>query len=422
MKTTTGLRALLMASAALGFAGCATAQTPEAQFTSPEAVEQKTDESFSAWTARFMEEAVSRGYSQDLVSTAFAGVVHPDPVVVDRSQSQPEFVRPVWEYLNSAVSESRVASGQAELSAQPELFAGLEAEYGLDREVLTAIWGLESAFGQILGDYDVFRSLATLGWAGWRPDFVEEQLFAALDILRDGEATRDQLKGSWAGAMGQTQFIPASYRIYAQDWDGDGRKNIWSDDGDALASAANLLARSGWKQDVPWGVEVRLTEEFNWDMFDGQERLTANWAQGGVARADGAQWGTDLWGLDAELILPAGAQGPAFLTFSNFDAIMRYNNSTAYALAVGMLSDVYAGRGGLVADWPDEGRPLRRAEVYELQDSLTALGFDTQGSDGLIGPNTRKAVRAFQRANAITPDGHVNSELLDRVRAAEPIQ
>lgn len=427
------LRTLLTASALIGLPGAALAQddsAPEARFTTPEYVqpeaeaqaEIKTEQSFAEWVSVFKSKAVDRGYSADLVDSAFAGVTRPDLVVVDRSENQPEFVRPVWEYLQSAVSESRVSTGNAELSAQNDLFASLEAEYGVEGETLVAVWGLESAFGKIQGDYDVVRSLATLGWAGWRDDFVDEQLFAVLDILRDGDATRDELKGSWAGAMGQTQFIPSSYRQYAQDWDGNGAKNIWSSDADSLASAANLLAKAGWQTGVPWGVEVRLTDQFDWAMNDEEERLTAYWAQAGIARADGAQWSADLWGLPAELVLPAGSQGPAFLTFDNFDAIKRYNNSTSYALAVGMLSDAYAGRDSLRAAWPEEGRPLRRAEVFELQNSLTQIGFDTGAADGLIGPNTRSAVRAFQREQAMTPDGYVNSELLESVRAEIPTQ
>jgi len=420
---------LMLAAFACLTAACAHAQDealPESQFVDPaEASEDVRAEeiSFQDWIADFSVEAMDRGYAPDLLDLAFGTVDTPNQTVVRLSESQPEFVRPVSEYLEGAVSPARIAPGRERLAAQASLFEALERAYAVDREALTAIWGLESAYGAILGDFDVFRSYATLGWAGWRPVFVREQLYAALDILAEGQAARDQLKGSWAGAMGQTQFIPATYRRYAQDWNSDGVRDLWDNDGDALASAARYLSQSGWAYGAPWGVEVILAETFDWSIYDETSvRPAAEWGALGVTRADGADWQGALAGAPARLLLPMGHRGPAFLTFDNFEVIKEYNNSTAYALAVGMLSDAFRGESGLVADWPDSGRPLRREEVFELQDRLTHIGYDTGGSDGLIGPLTRRAVRAFQRSRNLTPDGYVDAEFLDRVRQATEFQ
>lgn len=410
----------ILAAAALTLAAApAYAQdaTPEARFTTPEAVTKGEQAEFQDFLDQFRREALSRGYSAQLLDSVLSGVDSPDPVVIERSRTQPEFVSPVWEYLNSALSDSRINTGTERLSARAGLFDALERRYKVDRETLTAVWGLESAFGAIQGDYDLFRSLLTLAWEGWREDFVTEQLYAAMDILRDGEARRGQLKGSWAGAMGQTQFIPTTYRVHAVDYDGDGLKDIWTSEGDALGSAAHYLANSGWDFGQPWGEEIRLTDSFDWAYFNEDSRPVSEWSALGVKPADNEPWSAAELAMTGRLVLPAGSEGPGFLVFENFDTIMRYNNSTSYALAVGLLSDVYAGRGGLIQDWPSEGRPLRRVEVVELQEMLTQLGHDTGEPDGMVGPNTRSAVRAYQRAQEMTPDGYVNSELLDQVRA-----
>ncbi len=410
----------MIAAAALTFSAApayAQEATPEAKFTTPEPVTQGERVEFQQFLAQFRQEALSRGYPAGLLDSALSGVTAPDPVVVERSKAQPEFVSPVWEYLNSALSADRVDTGTERLSARSDLFDGLEQRYQVDRETLTAVWGLESAFGAIQGDYDLFRSLLTLAWEGWREDFVNAQLYAALDIIREGEARRDQMKGSWAGAMGQTQFIPATYRAHAEDYNGDGLKDIWTTEGDALGSAAHYLSNSGWDFSQPWGEEIRLTDSFDWAYFNENERLVSEWDALGVKPADNDPWSPDELAMTGRLVLPAGSEGPGFLVFENFDTIMRYNNSTSYALAVGLLSDAYAGRGGLIQDWPSEGRPLRRVEVVELQEMLTQLGHDTGDPDGMVGPNTRSAVRSYQRAQDMTPDGYVNSELLDQVRA-----
>ncbi len=370
---------------------------------------------FSGWLAAFEDEARGRGYDAALVDSLFPAGASANQTAVRLSQTQPEFIRPVWEYLDGAVSDRRVADGLDRVASQRSLLDAIEQRYGVSRHVLVAIWGLESAYGAVLGDHDAPLALATLGWNGWRPDFVRQELFHILDILRDGEATRSQLRGSWAGAMGQTQFMPSSYRRIAVDWDGDGRKDLWGNTGDALASAANYLRDAGWITGAPAAVEVVLPPGFDW--AEGETpRTIRRWLEDGALRADHASWRAEDVELTARLLAPAGAAGPAFLTTDNFRVIMRYNNSTSYALAVSLLAQRLAGGPGVIGEWPRTEPPMSTAQAEELQTLLTAQGYDTQGVDGQIGPNTRAAIRAFQAANGMTPDGAASAELLTRLR------
>ncbi|MEM8596170.1 MAG: lytic murein transglycosylase [Pseudomonadota bacterium] len=418
------VRALVTACAAATFGivtGCA-ATTPTAAVeaqpaTAPAPSVPAVPEgplSFEAWQAGFRQRAAAAGIEPSMLDRALAGI-RPDPVVLERDAFQPEFSRAIWTYLDSAVSEARIRNGRAATAPRSALLEEIEARYGVDRSIVVAIWGLESAYGANYGNRSVVRSLATLAWDGRRRAFAEEQLIAALRILQAGDIAPDRMVGSWAGAMGHTQFIPTSFLAYAVDHQGDGRRDIWdASAADALASTANYLAAFGWEKDAPAVVEVRLPADFDFMLADGSTRLPAStWRERGVQRVSG----TALPDSDGvAIILPAGARGPAFAAYPNFRVIKRYNNATSYALAVAHLAERLDGGGPFVASWPRDDRALSRNETEELQRLLTARGFDTDGVDGIVGPNTRGAVRAWQAANGRVPDGYVSGTLLESLR------
>ncbi|GIX12767.1 MAG: murein transglycosylase [Paracoccaceae bacterium] len=405
----------------LGLAGCSSAPHPGAAAPvtrmsppQPRPQPEAVSPGFAEWLAGFRARALAAGIRPAVIDAALAGVT-PDPEVLERDRFQPEFRRQIWEYLDRAVSDRRVATGREMLARHGPLLAAIEARFGVDRQILLAIWGLESNFSAATGEMDVLRSLATLAHEGRRRDFAEAQLIAALRIIQDGHVPPHRLRGSWAGAMGHTQFIPTSFLEYAVDWNGDGRIDIWSDDpGDALASTANYLARFGWTPGLPWGVEVMLPAGFDLALADGETwREAPEWAAAGLRRADG----TPLGALGRiALIAPAGGRGPVFAITGNFRVIRRYNNATAYALAVGHLGDRILGGGPFLAPWPRDEAALSVAETVELQERLTAAGFDTLGADGMVGPNTVRAIRAYQRARGLPPDGFPTRALLVRLQ------
>lgn len=374
-------------------------------------------EPFEVWAAEFEARLLERGADGAVVESMMDGL-EPDMRIIERDSSQPEFVRPIWVYLQGAASDARVNNG---LSAQAEHAAALAVvtdAFDVDADILTAIWGLESAYGVIQGDFDLVRSLATLAWEGRRRSFAEAQLFAAAEMIERGYARRDELKGSWAGAMGQTQFIPTTYLERAVDMTGDGRRDIWEDEADALGSAANLLVQAGWDGDAPVVFEVTLPEDFNYATWSPTRRRAASaWALDGVQLADG-EWAADDLYRSGRILIPAGAGGPAFMVFSNFDALLRYNNSTAYALGVAYLAKRLGGADALPEGWPEDNVPLTRTQARALQQALTDLGYDTGGVDGMIGPNSRAALRDFQRANGFTPDGYAGSRMYEEVLAS----
>ncbi|KIZ48443.1 murein transglycosylase [Pseudomonas oryzihabitans] len=373
------------------------------------------DESFEQWRSRFRTLALGRGISAATFDQAFAGV-QPDPAVIAADRSQPEFTKPVWEYLESAVSPLRVRNGKSLLIQQAGLLASLEARYGIEPARLMAFWGMESNYGNNMGNKGVIRSLATLAYEGRRPDFAQDQLIAALGILQHGDVTADRMIGSWAGAMGQTQFIPTTYDQYAVDFDGDGRRDIWGSTADALASTANYLKASGWQDGKPWGYEVRVPANFDYSLADmGVRKSLAEWnALGiqGLGLPQPAAQPSD----SASLLLPAGHRGPAFLVFNNFRTILKYNNSSSYALGVALLSERYRDAGQIAGSWPTDDLPLSRSERVELQQRLAALGLDPGSADGIIGANTRKAIRAYQQSQGWPADGYPNHQLLDKLR------
>ena len=373
---------------------------------------------FEDWRAGFERELLNDGVPSSIVREMFEGV-EPNPVVIERDRTQPEFVRPVWVYLEGAVSEARIENGRAAQAEHDATLQAIENRCGVSRHVLAAIWGLESAYGVIKGDYDVVASLSTLAWEGRRRGFAESQLRAVADMLERGYARREDLKGSWAGAMGHTQFIPATYMERAVDFDGDGRRNIWTDEADALASAANLLDRAGWRTGEPTVYAVSLPDGFDFSAWrQNEDRPVAEWAGIGLVRADGEPWAAADLNRVAELELPAGAGAPGFLTFSNFDVIKRYNNSTAYALGVSYLAKAFEDAEPLPGGWPENDPPITRSQTRELQAALTAMGYDTRGVDGMVGPNTRRALRRFQAEHGLEPDGYAGAQSYSAVMAA----
>ena len=370
--------------------------------------------SFGQWLAAFRIEAIAAGISPATFDAAFAGVA-PDPRVLDLDQSQPEFTRRIWEYLDSAVSPTRVSMGRQRLDEHRALLDRIGAAYGVDPRVIVAIWGLESGYGNNVGSYDVIQSLVTLAYEGRRQAAFRAFLLQALRILERGDIARDRMVGSWAGAMGQTQFMPGSYLSYAVDQDGDGRRDLWRSLADVFGSTANYLAGHGWVAGETWGAEVALPAGFDYRLTGADTRRSlAEWQQLGVTGVRGSPPPTRG---AAALIVPAGHRGPAFLVYDNFRVILRYNNATSYALAIGLLADRIAGQGGVVGSWPVGDRPLSRSDREDLQRLLTARGYDTQGIDGIIGPNTRDALRRFQEDIGVPADGYPTVDLLDRLRS-----
>jgi len=366
---------------------------------------------------QFRADAAAQGISQATLDSALNGL-SPDPDILEAADNQAEFVKPIWEYLDSAVSQARISKGKAQLSRYAEQFAAVEAKYGVDRHYLAAIWGMETSYGSFMGGKSVIRSLATLAYKGERTDFGRTQLLAALRIIENGDIDAANMQGSWAGAMGHTQFIPTTYLEYAVDFTGDGTRDIWRAISDALASTANFLTEKGWNTGETWGYEVVLPDGFDYALADGRTRRDlAAWAKLGIKRPSGRPFPRPS--DPAKLIVPAGAKGPAFLMINNFDVIKRYNNATAYAIAVGHLADRLMGFGPIQQSWPRNEQPLARSERKELQRLLADMGFLSGKIDGIIGPNTRAAVRKFQRARNMTPDGFATKRLLETMRSAQ---
>lgn len=361
----------------------------------------------------FRTRALSSGVSAGTYDRAMRiARYNPDVIRLDRKQA--EFSRPVWLYLDSAVSDARIQTGREKASQLGRTMAAIEARYGVPREIVLAVWGMESNFGANRGKMQIIPSLTTLAYDGRRGEMFQNQLIAALRILQAGDTDPEHMLGSWAGAMGHTQFMPTSYLDYAVDFTGDGRRDIWSDDPtDALASTANYLARNGWKKGQSWGAELRLPAGFNMGQIGkGTRKSSAAWAAQGVTRIGGGA----LPSGTGSIIMPAGARGPAFLILDNFRALLRYNNSDNYALGVAYLGERIAGRSGIQGAWPRQDRPLTTAERKEIQQRLQAKGYYDGEIDGLFGSGTMSAVASFQRAIGVTPDGYPTSILLGQLR------
>ena len=412
--------------AIFALAGCASAPSVEtrapartvAPAVAPGATPAPADEleqrqKFARWVAEFSSSARAAGISEATLRIAF-DEVRLIPRVIDSDRAQPEFSRTVWDYLDSAVSRQRIARGQEKLQQMPTEVGAISARYGVPVEVLVSIWGMESNYGSFVGDIPTIDALATLGFEGRREAWARGQLLAALKILQNRDIDRAQMLGSWAGAMGQTQFLPSNFLAYAVDADGDGRRDIWGSLPDVMASTANFLASSGWQAGQPWGVEVRLPPGFDYARAGAELRQPASvWASEGVQTMDGAP----LPALpDSSILLPASARGPAFLVGTNFRTILRYNNSTSYALAVGLLAQRLAGGSELQAPWPRDLQALTRSQLLALQTALDARGFDSGTPDGMMGPATRRGLLQYQRSLGLPADGYPTLDLLRRLQ------
>lgn len=373
-----------------------------------------TQSGLRTWIVAFKPRALAQGISEVTFDAAMQNARY-DEKVIRRDRNQSEFTKTIWDYLDTAVSDLRVTNGRAALAKWADTLDAIEAKYGVEREVVTAIWGLESAYGTFRGGDSVINSLATLAYDGRRADFFEEELLQALKILEDGDTTPANLKGSWAGAMGHTQFMPSSFQKLAVDFTGDGRRDIWADDPrDALASTAAYLKHHGWTKGQPWGVEVRLPEGFDYTTARRDLRkLPSEWVALGVAPVAGqiADHGP------ASVLLPGGARGVAFLVFDNFAALEKYNTADAYVIAAGHLADRIGGATSFEASWPRDLRVLSFDERIELQKRLTAAGFDTVKIDAKMGPLTIGAIRRFQQSVGTLPDGYPSLSVLERLRA-----
>jgi membrane-bound lytic murein transglycosylase B len=412
MRFLTGMAAKAAVSAAFIVAAAATVVF---LWAAP-AVARQTPE---GWVKSFWATAKSAGISWGTYSGALGGFT-PDPDVLQRADSQAEFTMKIWNYLDQMVSDERLSQGKSAVATYATLLGRIEQRYGVDRYIVAAIWGIESHYGQVLSNpklvKNTIRSLATLAWSGGRlAKYGRKQLVTALKIVQRGDISATAISGSWAGAMGQTQFIPTTFEAFAVDFDGDGHRNIWTSVPDALASTANYLQKSGWQAGQTWGYEVKLPPGFNTRTTSA--RSLAAWTKLGVGRISGGAFPRP--GDKASLWLPNGRDGPGFLLLKNFQVIKRYNASNFYALAVGHLADRLRGGGEFVADWPAHEKPLSLDESKRLQLLLTMHGFYTGDIDGDIGSGSRSAIRDYQRSLGLTPDGVESRDLLQRLEAAK---
>ncbi|WP_116133385.1 lytic murein transglycosylase [Tropicimonas sp. IMCC34043] len=406
-------RTFLAGVAATALTACSggTAGTSRA---APSQMKTAPNPAYDAWVAAFKPRASAAGISQSTIDSAFrnAGFL---PGVIEKDRSQTEFTRSLEDYLAIAASDERISMGKTALRQQANTLAAIEARYGVDPQVVVAIWGMESKYGTRRGDIPVISSLSTLSFEGRRGAFFEQQLIAALKILQRGDVSPERMTGSWAGAMGHTQFIPTSYLAYAVDFTGDGRADIWSDDPtDALASTAAYLQRSGWRRGQPWGIEVRLPAGFNTGLAGrGNARSAGAWTAMGVTTMGGGP--LPDYGSTA-ILIPQGPRGPAFAVFHNFNVILRYNNAESYGIGVGHLSDRILGKPPVQASFPPDAQGMTIDDRKELQRRLTAKGFDTGGTDGVIGANTLAAISAYQASAGLPVTGQPSMALLQRLR------
>ncbi|MDR1853317.1 MAG: lytic murein transglycosylase, partial [Azoarcus sp.] len=353
----------------------------------------------------------------DKYTAAFA----PDLSVLDFLDAQPEFTTPIWDYLAGLVDDERVADGRAMLDEWRDVLQKVEARYGVDAATVVAVWGVESNFGRSLGKRPLLTSLGTLACAGRRQDYFRGEFLSTLKIIDEGSIPAERLNGSWAGAFGQTQFMPSTFLRLAVDFDGDGRRDLVDSAPDALASTANFLDKGGWRSGETWGFEVVLPAGFDASVAGRKNKQPmATWVARGVKRADGRALEAD--GPARALLLPAGREGPAFLVGKNFDVIYGYNAAESYALAIAHLSDRLRGGGGFRTPWPTDDAGTSRAERRELQQLLIARGHDIGEPDGMIGAKTRRAIAQEQEARGRTPDGRAGQWILRALRTPEKTQ
>ena len=367
------------------------------------------DGDFSGFVASLRSDAEARGIARKTFDAAFAELRGPDPDVLARTRRQGEFSRPVWDYLVGAVSPGRIARGQAQGKRLAATLASIEAKTGVPRAVVLAVWGVESDFGASAGSLPTIRALASLAYARHRGSLFRDELLAALQILENGDVEPARMVGSWAGAMGQVQFLPSVYLREAVDFDGDGRRDIWRSEADSLASIAHYLRSLGWKPGLSWGYEVRLPKDFDLTRYRGP---LADFTARGVRRTDGRPLPADG---EASLFLPGGLGSPVFLITDNFEVIRGYNTSDSYALAIGHLADRLAGGPALAAPWPSGAARLDGPGLKRLQAALAARGLYAGEQDGRAGPKLREAVRQYQIREGLPADGYARPALLERL-------
>lgn len=390
--------------------------------SSPVTITQNTDytpnSNFQSCIANLRSQAVSSGVSGSTYDR-YTQNLTPDYSVISKLDYQPEFSTPIWDYLSGLVDEERVEKGRQMLSQHRDVLNRVAAAYGVPAETVVAVWGVESNFGDISGKYPLLQALGTLSCEGRRQSYFRGEFFATMRILQRGDLREDQLKGSWAGAFGHTQFMPSTYEELAVDFDGDGRRDLVSSTSDALASTANFLKKRGWQTGMPWGFEVKIPAGAS---VSGESRRNkkslSSWVNRGFTRVDGTPiiQGNLSEGSQAGLMMPAGANGPAFLVFKNFDAIYSYNAAESYALAIAHLSDRLQGKGGFQTAWPTEDAGTSRAERREIQNYLLKKGYAIGDADGLIGDKTRQAIQQEQLKLGLNPTGRAGQQILKAFR------
>ena len=369
------------------------------------------EQDFKNWLQSLRREAAVKGISDATLNAALKDIA-PAKKVIALDRHQPEFTQTFWSYLNQRVNEERVKRGQTLLETHHRLLSKIQTAYGVPSRYIVAFWGLETNFGNYLGDFRVIQALVTLAYDRRRTDFFRGQLLDALQIIDNGHITAEKMIGSWAGAMGHMQFMPSTFIGHAVDYTGDGRKDIWQSLPDAFASAANFLTDIGWQPGETWGREVRLPDKFDLTLANLSENKTLKaWSALGVRRANGAP--LPRANIQGAIVLPQGHKGPAFIVYENFRVILRWNNSLNYALSVGHLADRIVGMPRILNGRGAQHKPLSRTNIKQIQHRLNQLGFDAGGSDGLPGPRTKAAIRAFQTQHALAPDGYPSPFLMD---------
>jgi len=368
---------------------------------------------FSQWLDGLRKEAEAKGISGNFLDIALKGV-QPIKRVIELDRRQPEFTLTFWRYLNNSINDKRIRQGKKMLARHRALLKKTADRYGVPARFIAAFWGLETNYGEFTGVFPVIGAVATLAHDRRRSRFFRSQLLAALTIMSRGDVDH-RVKGSWAGAMGNFQFIPTTYKGFAVDGDGDGKRDMWNSFPDMFASAANYLSRSGWQRGWTWGREIRLPKEFKLELTGLNIRKPlSRWRALGVSRMDG----NSLPDIEtkASIVLPAGYNGPAFLVYKNFRTILTWNRSILYAIAIGHLADRLAGGAPFKSKRPAVELRLSRNDIKDLQRLLTARGYDTGGADGVVGPNTRLAIKAFQKKSLLPADGYPTMGLLERLR------
>jgi membrane-bound lytic murein transglycosylase B len=402
----------------LAWVGPAAAQT----VTPPAYVQPlSADAQFAAFLRDFRIQALAAGITPQTYDASMSGLLR-DPDIETLNLNQPEFSKPIWSYLDGAASDDRVMHGQMAMQNYSGALANIETRYGVPKEVLVAIWGMESNFGSAMGNFNIFDALATLAYAGPRAGYARKELIDALKIEQQENLAPSQMTASWAGAFGHTQFIPSAFLKYAVDGDGDGRRDLWHSAPDALASTANLLASSGWTRGGRCEQEVALPAGFAYEMADGEtQKSIDDWRKLGVTRPSGSALSASS--TQAAILLPAGAHGPAFLVYDNFKVVLQYNNSVSYALGVCYLAHRLGGGAPITATWPRYEQPLSRNDRMAMQMDLKTLGFDPGEIDGLLGHHVRASLRLYQKARGLPADGFPTQSLLQRLTqdvAAKP--